>query len=65
MLQCLQDFSLELGHFRELIIQGYRIINKHCQKHYIFGLSEPNKPLLIIAMLHERMDLMQRLKHRL
>ena len=65
MHQCLQDLSNEQGHFKELTIKRHRILTKRCQRHYIFGLSEINKPLLIIAILHERMDLMQRLKHRL
>jgi len=38
---------------------------KHCKKHYLFALSEPDKPLLIIAVLHEQMDLINRLKNRL
>ena len=37
----------------------------HCEQHYIFySLRETQCPL-IIAIFHERMDLMQRLKNRL
>lgn len=37
----------------------------HCQHHYIFGLPRRDKPFLIVAVLHERMELMQRLEKRL
>lgn len=35
------------------------------QKHYIFGLHSYNEPMLILAILHERMDMFRHLKHRL
>jgi toxin ParE1/3/4 len=35
------------------------------QKHYIFGLCITNQPMLILAILHERMDIFRHLKHRL
>jgi len=38
---------------------------KPCHHHYIFALAPHNKPLLIIAIFYERMDLMQKLKNRL
>jgi plasmid stabilization system protein ParE len=38
---------------------------KHCGHHYIFGLNGKSGPILIIAILHERMDLIARLKSRL
>lgn len=36
-----------------------------CEHHYIFYLLSPKTPPIIIAVLHERMDLLQRLKRRL
>jgi len=33
--------------------------------HYLFCLPQPGQPALILAILHERMDLMTRLKDRL
>ncbi len=38
---------------------------KHCQHHYIFGLMRDQRPMLVVAILHERMDLMKQLKKRL
>ncbi len=35
----------------------------HCEKHYIFFLNR--RPPLILAVLHERMDYLTRLKNRL
>ena len=37
----------------------------HCEHHYIFYLQSENKPPCIIAVLHQKMDLLQRLKRRL
>lgn len=37
----------------------------HCEHHYAFCLPRENAPALIVAILHERMDLMTRLADRL
>ena len=65
LLKCLDDLTEDVGHKKEIDVSGHQVILKHCQKHYIFGLQRNDKPLLIIAILHEQMDLMQRLKNRL
>lgn len=36
-----------------------------CEHHYVFHLIRPKQPPLILAVLHERMDLMTRLRHRI
>ena len=36
-----------------------------CQYHYIFGLRQIKKPMIVIAILHERMDLMRRVADRI
>lgn len=36
-----------------------------CHHHYIFCLPQEDAPALIVAILHERMDLMRRLADRL
>jgi toxin ParE1/3/4 len=53
------------GQFRELddIHQGLRVC--HCQRHYIFCLMRSELPMLVVAILHERMDLVARLESRL
>lgn len=37
----------------------------HCEHHFIFCLPREAEPALIVAILHERMDLVMRLKGRL
>jgi len=37
----------------------------HYEHHYIFYCTREDQPPLILAVFHERMDLMQRLKKRL
>jgi hypothetical protein len=36
-----------------------------CEHHYVFFTKPPGAPVLILAVLHERMDLVARLKQRL
>jgi len=37
----------------------------HCERHYIFYIHPAKKPPVIIAVLHERMDMLVRLNKRL
>jgi len=37
----------------------------HCEHHYIFYIHPDKKPPVIIAVLHERMDMLVRLRDRL
>ena len=37
----------------------------HCEHHYIFCLNRSAAPALVVAIFHERMDLMTRLSGRL
>jgi len=37
----------------------------HCEHHYIFCLPRDDAPVLVVAIFHERMDLMTRLVERL
>ena len=36
----------------------------HCEHHYVFCLPRENAPALVVAIFHERMDLMTRLAAR-
>ena len=65
LITCLDELANRKGHYKEMDVSGYQVLIKRCQKHYIFALVQPDEPLLIIAILHEQMDLMQRLKKRL
>ncbi|WP_130872443.1 type II toxin-antitoxin system RelE/ParE family toxin [Pseudomonas bubulae] len=41
------------------------LLMAHCEHHYAFALPREGGPALIVAILHERMDLMTRLAERL
>ncbi len=53
------------GAFRELDALYPALRVARCEHHYIFCLPRENAPALIVAILHERMDLMARLAGRL
>jgi len=47
----------------DVLHPGLRVA--HCEHHYVFCLPREHAPALIVAIFHERMDLMQRLANRL
>lgn len=53
------------GGFKDMsaLIPGLRVATSG--KHYIFCLTRPTALPIILAILHERMDIMARLKNRL
>jgi toxin ParE1/3/4 len=53
------------GSFRDLpdVYPGLRVLR--CEHHYVFCLLRPDAPTLVIALFHEKMDLMERLADRL
>ena len=65
LLKCLDDLANGTGQYKKIDVSSHHILIKRCQNHYIFALNQPDRPLLIIAILHEQMDLIQRLKRRL
>lgn len=65
LIRCIEAMAQNSGHFKEIEVDGLTVRIKHCQKHYIFSLIRKNAPMMVIALFHERMDLMSRLKNRL
>ena len=62
----LYELSLDAEEdLQKIDISGATIHMKYCEYHYIFGVKRDHFPMLILAIFHERMDLMQRLKDRL
>lgn len=53
------------GAFKELDALYPALRMARCEHHYVFCLPRQNAPALIVAILHERMDLMARLADRL
>lgn len=51
--------------FREMSAIYPALRMAHCEHHYVFCLPRERDPALIVAILHERMDLMARLAGRL
>lgn len=62
---CAEDLADGFGSIKEMQYIVPKLYAKHCQHHYIFGLKSINKPMAIIAILHERMDLIKRIKARI
>lgn len=63
--KCMESMSMGEGFYKEIQNPSSLIRFKHCQHHYIFGLMRKNDSMLIIAILHERMEVMEKLKTRL
>jgi plasmid stabilization system protein ParE len=63
--QCTETLAKGSGVYKDLssLHAGLRMVL--CEHHYIFCLPRHAAPTLVIAILHERMDLMARLKLRL
>ena len=53
------------GAFRKMDALYPSLRMAHCAHHYVFCLPREPAPALIVAILHERMDLMARLANRL
>ncbi len=62
---CMKTMTKGEGHYKDIKIQAHTVRVKHCQKHYIFGLMQSDEPMLVLAIFHERMELMKQLKKRL
>ena len=65
LLKCLDNLVERVGRFRSIKIAPHKVLAKPCQQHVIFALERTDERLLILAILHERMDLIRQLKHRL
>ena len=65
LINCIEAMAKGDGYFKDVKVKKRTIRIKHCQKHYIFGFVRDKDPLMIIALFHESMDLMTRLKKRL
>ncbi|TZG32926.1 type II toxin-antitoxin system RelE/ParE family toxin [Agrobacterium sp. B1(2019)] len=53
------------GSFKDMNALYPSLRMTRCQHHYVFCLPRQDAPALIVAFLHERMDLMKRLVDRL
>lgn len=62
---CAEALATGDGRHREMgdLYPGLRMMR--CEHHYVFCLPRPEGPALIVAILHERMDLIARVGGRL
>jgi len=62
---CIERVSAGQGLSKDMsdLHPGLRMV--HCRHHYIFCLPRNDVPALVVAILHEHMDLMVRLADRL
>lgn len=62
---CFRHSPEGVGPFKDMdaLYQNLRLV--HCEHHYIFCVVSPDAPALVVAILHERMDLMVRIGDRL
>ena len=63
--QCIEALVKGTAPFKDLseLYPGLRMFL--CQHHFIFCLPRTGAPALVVAILHERMEIMERLKLRL
>ena len=62
---CFQAIGEREAHTSAPITHRPELQVTRCQHHYVFWLREQNTHALIVAILHEKMDLMVRLRERL
>jgi toxin ParE1/3/4 len=53
------------GIFKDMSALYPALLMARCEHHYVFCLPRERSPALIVAIFHERMDLMARLADRL
>lgn len=53
------------GAFKDMSVLYPSLRMARCEHHYVFCLPREDAPALIVAILHERMDLLTRLADRL
>ena len=63
--ECIQALASDQKPFKNMSELYPALRMAHCESHYVFCLPRQNAPALIVAILHERMDLVARLEHRL
>jgi plasmid stabilization system protein ParE len=53
------------GTFKDMSALYPALLMSHCEHHYVFCLPRESSPALIVAIFHDRMDLLARLADRL
>ena len=64
LVDCFEEITKPIGLYKTIKIEDEAIRSLHCQKHYIIAL-EDEELIFIMAIFHEKMDIMSRIKKRL
>lgn len=62
---CLDRITVDRGRYLVETTFSHPVRVLRCQHHYIFCLPRDRKPALILAILHERMNLIARMVERI
>lgn len=63
--QAIARLAARQGAFKDMSALYPALRMARCEHHYVFCLPREDAPALIVAIFHERMDLMTRLANRL
>ncbi|NJK62453.1 MAG: type II toxin-antitoxin system RelE/ParE family toxin [Synechococcaceae cyanobacterium SM2_3_1] len=63
--QCAENLANGVGYYRTLLEVHPHLRVVRCQHHYIFGLMQSEEAMAVLAIYHENMDILHRLKARL
>lgn len=63
--QGMSRLAVRQGAYSDMSALYPALLMARCEHHYLFCLPRTKAPALIVAILHERMDLMVRLEDRL
>lgn len=62
---CLHDLANDNGLWKEIAIDESVVRVKNCHRHILFAKVTASNTVTVIAILHERMDIVNRLKDRM
>jgi toxin ParE1/3/4 len=65
LTRCMKAYSDGSGFYKELNELSLDLRMGLCGHHYIFVQIRHNSPAVVLAILHERMDIIERFKERL
>ena len=65
LIQCIEGLASGSGIYKPFSTGRHELRVARCQHHYVFVQQRQNALALVVAVLHERMDLIERLKARL
>lgn len=65
LTDCLLGLATRRLRARRPLAHRPEVLVRRCKHHFVFVLLREHRPLLVLAVLHESMDLLQRLRPRL